>query len=81
MVVSSKLGDPLAGPSAVDAVVAGCTYINPVFAAPVKVIYHSQHPYLAQSVGEPYVCSFEQTVSRALTVRCYIPSALLVTNS
>lgn len=65
------LGDPLSGPSAVDAVVAGCTYINPVFATPVKTIYHSQHPFLAQRVGEPYVCSFEQKVSRFLAACCY----------
>eukprot|EP00752_Nemacystus_decipiens_P010661 g9493.t1 len=54
------LGNPLSGPSAVDAMLAGCTYINPIFATPVKTIYNSQHPFLAQSVGEPYVCSFAQ---------------------
>eukprot|EP00903_Cladosiphon_okamuranus_P019898 g18289.t1 len=59
------LGDPLSGPSAVDAVVAGCTYINPIFATPVKTIYHSQHPFLAQSVGEPYACSYEQKDTKA----------------
>lgn len=55
-------GDPLSGPSAVDAVMAGCVYLNPVFTFPMKKIYNSQHPFLAQNVGEPYVCSFEEGV-------------------
>ncbi|CAM9864132.1 unnamed protein product, partial [Hapterophycus canaliculatus] len=54
------LGNPLSGPSAMDAVMAGCIYLNPVFPFPMKNIYNSQHPFLAQSVGEPYVCSFEK---------------------
>lgn len=62
----STTGDPLSGPSAVDAVMAGCVYLNPVYATPTKKIYNSQHPYLAESVGEPYVCSFEQKVSTTL---------------
>ena len=33
------LGNPLVGPSAVDAIVAGCVYINPAYAAPVKDVY------------------------------------------
>ena len=36
------LGNPLVGPSAVDAVVAGCVYIDPTYDAPVKDVYHSQ---------------------------------------
>ncbi|CAM9185165.1 unnamed protein product [Laminaria digitata] len=59
------LGDPLSGPSAVDAVMAGCVYLNPIYATPVKNIYTSQHPFLAQTVGEPYVCSFGQTDANA----------------
>ncbi|CAM9146528.1 unnamed protein product [Ectocarpus sp. 12 AP-2014] len=54
------LGNPLLGPSAVDAVTAGCAYLNPIFLRPEKKVYNSQHPFLAQRVGEPYVCSFEQ---------------------
>ncbi|CAM9469783.1 unnamed protein product, partial [Pylaiella littoralis] len=54
------LGLPLSGPSAVDALAAGCIYINPVFSWPTKNIFSSQHPYVAQSVGEPYVCSYEE---------------------
>lgn len=56
-------GDPLSGPSAVDAVVAGCTYLNPVYTTPMKKLYNSQHPFLEQSVGEPHVCSFAHKVS------------------
>jgi hypothetical protein len=51
------IGNPLVGPSAVDAVVAGCVYINPTYTQPVKDVYMSQHPYLADRVGAPHVCS------------------------
>ena len=51
------LGNPLVGPSAVDAVVAGCVYINPTYSKPVKDVYWSQHPYLADRVGAPRVCN------------------------
>jgi len=51
------LGNPLVGPSAVDAVVAGCVYVNPVYDKPVKDVYLSQHPYLEDRVGAPHVCS------------------------
>lgn len=51
------LGNPLLGPSAVDAVVAGCVYINPTYKTPVKDVYWSQHPYLADRVGAPHVCN------------------------
>lgn len=58
-------GDPLSGPSAVDAVMAGCMYINPIYATPKKTFYESQHPFLEQSVGSPHVCSYDLRV-RAL---------------
>ena len=50
------LGNPLVGPSAVDAVVAGCVYINPIYDQPVKDMYWSQHPYLEKEVSlyDPY---------------------------
>ena len=41
----------LFGASAVDAVVAGCVYINPTYKTPVKDVYWSQHPYLADRVA------------------------------
>ena len=56
------LGDPLLGPSAIDAVSRGCMYINPIYEKPVRVneqIFLSQHPYAVQNIGEPYVCSYK----------------------
>jgi hypothetical protein len=52
------LGDPLAGPSAVDALAAGAAFLNPVFDAPREGFFDSQHPYLAHAVGPPYVRNF-----------------------
>ncbi|CAN0075350.1 unnamed protein product, partial [Phaeothamnion confervicola] len=59
------LGDPLAGPSAVDAVAAGCVYVNPVYAKQaggrgIVGGYSSQHPYLADAFGPPRVCSYRE---------------------
>ncbi|CAM9824588.1 unnamed protein product, partial [Heterosigma akashiwo] len=51
------LEDPLLGPSAVDAVSNGCMFINPVYSKPKLDFYTSQHPYIADTVGEPYVCN------------------------
>ena len=53
------LGDPLLGPSAVDAIRHGCLYINPVYSShsPKLKRYYSQHPYLQTYIGKPYVCS------------------------
>jgi Glycosyltransferase family 18 len=54
------LGDPLLGPSALDAVAAGAVFINPVFSAGnVRAelqAWGSQHPYLSGTLGAPYVC-------------------------
>ena len=52
----SLSGDPLMGPSAVDAVAAGCVYINPVLEPPVRGRFRSQHPFL-EAVGPPHVCT------------------------
>lgn len=57
------LGDPLLGPSAIDAVAAGCMYINPIYNLPVIHNDHSfasQHPHAAETIGEPYVCSYKE---------------------
>ena len=58
------LGDPLLGPSALDAVAAGCVYINPTFGLGAVGVrsgelasWGSQHPYLEKHLGPPYVCS------------------------
>ena len=69
------LGDPLLGPSALDAIAAGCMYINPIFTHNVKGSL-SQHPYASKAVGEPYVCNYKagdavglmQCIKKALTV-------------
>jgi hypothetical protein len=52
-------GSPLAGPSALEAIAAGCVYIDSVFSEPNEryPAYLSQHPYAASKVGSPYVCS------------------------
>jgi hypothetical protein len=50
-------GDPLIGPSALDAVAAGAVFINPVFPAKKLEFFESQHPFLASAVGEPHVCN------------------------
>jgi len=52
------LGDPLLGPSAIDAVSHGCVYINPLYDAPVRGgHFASQHPYAMEKIGPPRVCS------------------------
>eukprot|EP00968_Pinguiococcus_pyrenoidosus_P000085 scaffold8_cov249-Pinguiococcus_pyrenoidosus.AAC.28 len=61
-------GDTLNEPSAVDAVANGCVYINTVYNKPRSmnadltrgdygVAYRSEHPYLGERVGPPYVCT------------------------
>jgi hypothetical protein len=79
------LGNPLLGPSAIDAVSAGCMYLNPIYEQPMREIYASQHVYAAEKIGEPYVCSFhinrkeelEACVKKALstTLQPHIPTA------
>lgn len=90
LLASSKfllgLGDPLLGPSAIDCIVAGCVYINPIYATPVRNGFQSQHPYADKNIGAPYVCSYKiddidslkVCVDKALSVDLppYIPPAL-----
>ena len=57
------LGDPLLGPSAIDAVTAGCMYINPMYPSPFThndLSFTSQHPHAEETIGQPYVCSYLQ---------------------
>jgi Glycosyltransferase family 18 len=57
------LGEPLLGPSALDAVAAGCMYLNPIYLNPLKhndQDFGSQHPYALKNIGEPYVCSYKE---------------------
>jgi hypothetical protein len=62
LLASSKfligLGDPLLGPSAIDAISNGCVYINPIYPTPVRNAFESQHPYAEKVIGHPYVCSY-----------------------
>jgi hypothetical protein len=51
------LGDPLLGPSAIDAISMGCVYINPVHASPVRGHFKTQHDYAMDKIGAPYVCN------------------------
>ena len=63
------LGSPLLGPSAIDAVSAGCMYINPIYEKPFPhndQLYSSQHPYAVEKVGEPYVCSYMENDAKSL---------------
>jgi hypothetical protein len=56
------LGNPILGPSAIDAISVGCMFLNPVYAKPVShngYVYTSQHPY-AEKIGPPYVCNYAQ---------------------
>lgn len=59
------LGDPLLGPSAIDAISAGCVYINPQYGKPKKD-RSNQHPYAAEHIGSPYVCNYRLGDSTAL---------------
>lgn len=54
------LGDPLLGPSAVDAISHGCVYINPQYDQPIRGgNFYSQHPYAEEKIGYPYVCAMK----------------------
>ena len=56
------LGDPLLGPSAIEALSHGCVYINPVYAdrQAHKNGEASQHSWAVAQVGAPYVCSYRE---------------------
>ena len=64
------MGHPILGPSAIDAVAMGCVFINPMyehkgkkkcFQAKNGNCYASQHPYAAEKIGAPYVCSYRES--------------------
>ena len=64
LLASSKfllgMGDPLLGPSAIEAIAAGCMYINPIYPEPAKNGLLSQHPWAAEKAQQEYVCSYHQ---------------------
>ena len=62
------LGFPFNGPGPLDAIAEGCIFLQPRFSEgknrwtddffkgkPTSLTYHSQHPYLEQFVGDPWV--------------------------
>ena len=54
------MGNPLLGPSAIDAIACGAVYINPIYSSPMRDIFKSQHDYAAEKIGEPMVCSYPE---------------------
>lgn len=84
------LGNPLAGPSAIDAIAHGCMFINPIYNKPVREEYTSQHPYAMTKIGIPYVCSYhegnldelDECISKALSspLDSHIPIDFQVSN-
>ena len=56
------LGNPILGPSAIDAISVGCMFLNPLYDKPVLhngFAYTSQHPF-AEKIGAPFVCNYRQ---------------------
>jgi hypothetical protein len=56
------VGNPILGPSAIDAISVGCMFLNPLYERPVihnGYAYRSQHPY-AERMGPPSVCNYKQ---------------------
>ena len=84
------LGNPLLGPSAIDAISHGCVYINPIYDKPVRDIFLSQHPYAKANIGSPFVCSYhiknltelENCINHALNINLehFIPKDFLLHN-
>ena len=77
------LGDPLLGPSAMEAIAAGSSYIDPYYghAAGIRSDlsrWGSQHPYLSVKVGEPYACGarLDEPIEVAACVRKAIENDL-----
>ena len=69
------LGDPLLGPSAMDAISVGCMYLNPIYDTPVRDgLFYSQHSYAADKIGEPYVCSYH--IKDKVTLKLCVEKAL-----
>ena len=51
-------GDPLIGPSALDAAAAGTVFLNPHFSAPKLEFFDSQHPFL-ESASHDHACAVD----------------------
>jgi len=51
------LGDPLGGPTAIQAIAYGATFINPLYEKEISDrAIHSQHDFARDYIGEPYTC-------------------------
>jgi hypothetical protein len=78
-------GDPVLGPTLIDALDAGCVFINPTYAKPHKLAdipafpAHTQHDY-GVLLGEPYVytVAYEQPKNVLKVVRKVQKCDLLV---
>jgi hypothetical protein len=72
------LGNPLLGPSAMDALAAGAMYLDPSYdgrrtkalTSDMSTRISSQHPYLRKHVGEPYVCVVDDVTRLESVARC-----------
>jgi hypothetical protein len=72
------LGNPLLGPSAMDALAAGAMYLDPSYdgrstkalTSDVSPRFSSQHPYLRKHVGEPYVCVVDDVTRLESVAKC-----------
>ena len=58
------LGDPILGPTALEAIANGLAFINPLrepffVGSNTDDLITSQHPYVAQTIGEPYVYTIQ----------------------
>lgn len=52
------VGDPLIGPSALDAAAAGTVFLNPHFNAPKLEFFESQHPFL-EAASHDHACAVD----------------------
>ena len=71
------LGNPLLGPSAMDALAAGAMYIDPAYdgarTRPLVAMsrpFASQHPYLRRRVGAPHVCEVADVTRLDAVLSC-----------
>lgn len=67
------VGNPLDGPTALEAISHGCIYINPIFNPPIQASskptrfnYTSQHPFIEKYITSPYVYNIDIKDTEAL---------------
>ena len=71
------LGNPLLGPSAMDALAAGAMYLDPTYdgaatrpLVAMQASFASQHPFLRARVGAPRVCAIADVTRLADVLAC-----------